>query len=376
MNTERLKIGFVRRGYSASGGAEAYLKRLAQGVQAAGHEARLFTTEAWPPNEWSFGPITRLPGQTPAQFADALQELRPASDCDVVMSLERVWQCDVFRAGDGVHRAWLERRARFDSVIRKMKSVFNQKHRGILRLEESLFAHGGARRVIANSQMVKDEIVRLYGYPAGEVHLVYNGVPCAALAAVGLEKRKPARDSLGLKADEIAVLFVGSGWARKGLRFALRTVEACGIPQMKLLVAGRGNRSKYRSRAAKFLGVVEDSPALYAAADIFLLPTIYDPFSNACLEALAAGLPVITTRANGFSEIIEDEKHGSILEQPDDFVTMREALHYWSDPGRRAEARAQIQERAARFDISVNVARTLEILTQSSEVIAAAARQE
>jgi len=365
MNADHLKIGFVRRGYSPTGGAESYLKRLARGVSSAGHEARLFTTEQWPANEWLFGPVTRLLGKTPAQFADALDEVRPGAGCDVVMSLERVWQCDVYRAGDGVHRAWLQRRARFDSVIRKLKGVFNQKHRGILRLEESLFAHGGARYVIANSQMVKSEIVGLYGYPADEVHVVHNGVPFTLFASAA-EKRAEARAALGLAPEEIAVLFVGSGWARKGLRFALRAVEACGISPMRLLVAGKGNRSKYRSRRAKFLGIAQDLPALYAAADIFLLPTIYDPFSNACLEALAAGLPVITTRANGFSEIMEEGTHGSIVDEPDDFVAIRSALHFWADPGRRAETRSRRQERAANYDITVNVARTLDILTQAA----------
>jgi UDP-glucose:(heptosyl)LPS alpha-1,3-glucosyltransferase len=143
---------------------------------------------------------------------------------------------------------------------------------------------------------------------------------------------------------------------------------------MRLLVAGRGNRSKYRSRKATFLGVVHDLPALYAAADIFLLPTIYDPFSNACLEAMAAGLPVITTRANGFSEIAEHAKHGSIIEEPDNFLAVREALHFWSDPSQRANARPQIQKRAADFDISVNVERTLEILTSAAVPTRDAAR--
>ena len=219
--------------------------------------------------------------------------------------------------------------------------------------------------MIANSQMVKREIVGLYGYPEKDVHVVYNGVPCSLFAA-GAGKRAHTRASLGLRSDEIAVLFVGSGWSRKGLRFALRAVEACGIPQLRFLVAGRGNTLKYRSRRAQFLGVVPESTALYAAADIFLLPTIYDPFSNACLEALAAGVPVITTRANGFSEIIEEGKHGSIIEEPDDFVAMREALHYWADPARRAETRPLLQERAASFDISLNVALTLEILAQAA----------
>ena len=153
MNSNRLKIGFVRRGYSSSGGAEAYLKRLAKGVCDAGHEAHLFTTNDWPPNEWSFGPITTLAGKTPTQFADAFEQARPKSVCDVIMSLERVWQCDVYRAGDGVHRAWLQRRAHYDNALKKIKGIFNRKHRSILRLEESLLSHGGAKRVIANSKL-------------------------------------------------------------------------------------------------------------------------------------------------------------------------------------------------------------------------------
>jgi UDP-glucose:(heptosyl)LPS alpha-1,3-glucosyltransferase len=105
---------------------------------------------------------------------------------------------------------------------------------------------------------------------------------------------------------------------------------------------------------------------LYAAADIFILPTIYDPFSNACLEALACGLPVITTRSNGFSEIIENGVHGSIVEGAGNLIDLRDAIRFWSDPLRRIDARSANIERASQFDISKNVAQTLEILTQAS----------
>ena len=104
-------------------------------------------------------------------------------------------------------------------------------------------------------------------------------------------------------------------------------------------------------------------PPLYRAADIFLLPTVYDPFSNACLEALAAGLPVITTRANGCSEIMESGRHGTILDRPQDVDAIGAALQFWSDPARRAQARLDNLALAAQFDISKNVAKTLEILT-------------
>lgn len=365
MNSDRLKIGFVRRGYSASGGAESYLKRLARGVCAAGHEAHLISTSDWPPNEWSFSQVTQLPGGTPTQFADAVQQARPGLGLDVMMSLERIWQCDVFRAGDGVHRAWLQRRAHYNTALKKIKAVFNRKHRAILRLEESLLCHGGARRVITNSRLIKEEINWLYGYPADEIDLIYTGVPLSEFANAA-QNRAQSRAAFKLAEDEIVVLFVGSGWARKGLRFAIEAVEAGSIPKMRLLVAGKGNATPYRERQVEFLGEVPDLSALYSAADIFLLPTIYDPFSNACLEALAAGLPVITTETNGFSEIIEDGKHGSIIPDAADLVSFRDALHFWADPNRRAQAQPLIQERAVQFSIEKNVEATLQILFQAA----------
>src|ERR1700745_3725243 len=109
---KKLSIGFVRRGYSQTGGAEAYLKRLARGMVEAGHDVELIATTDWPDTEWSFGSITRLHTKSPIGFADELQKIHASLQCDVLLSLERVWSCDIYRAGDGVHRAWLDRRTR------------------------------------------------------------------------------------------------------------------------------------------------------------------------------------------------------------------------------------------------------------------------
>ncbi len=194
-----------------------------------------------------------------------------------------------------------------------------------------------------------------------KIDVVYNGVPIEALRRGG-ETRAKIRETLGLKSDDVAVLFAGSGWERKGLRFAIEAIEKS-RKEMRLLVAGRGDERKFGSARVQFLGVVQDMPALYGAADIFLLPTIYDPFSNACLEALAAGLPVITTRANGFSEIMETGVHGTVLDDPQNADAICEALLFWSDSARREQAGIGIRELADRFDISANVSRTLQILT-------------
>ena len=367
---KKLRLAFVRRGYSPTGGAEAYLKRLARGVIEAGHKVRLIATNEWPEDQWPLGPITRLRAESVIGFADELEQIRPQLDCDVLLSLERVWSCDVYRAGDGVHRAWLARRRRFELPLKQFARALNPKHRDLLHLEESLFASRKARRVIVASQMVKKEIVDLYRYPADRTDIVHNGVPLDKFR-FDSELREKSREDLELKPDQIALLFAGSGWERKGLLFAIKAMALCKNRKMRLLVAGRGNAALYKTRRLRFwreepvqfLGEVEDVRRVYAAADIFILPTIYDPFSNACLEALACGLPVITTRSNGFSEIIENGVHGSIVDPPGDLPALRDAIRFWSDPSRRAAARPTNIERAAQFDISKNIEKTLAVLT-------------
>jgi UDP-glucose:(heptosyl)LPS alpha-1,3-glucosyltransferase len=388
MLDKKLTIAFARRGYSPSGGAERYLKRLARAIVDLGHEAQLVTTDDWPPNEWPFGKITRLGARSTTDpagaerrgragapaltswvasesiaFANELEKSRPQLGCDVLMSLERIWRCDVYRAGDGVHRAWLDRRTKIETPLPRLLRVFNRKHRDLLRLEKSLLDDRGAERVIVNSQMVKDEIVDLYNYRPDKIDIVRNGVPLEQFQ-FDPELRKSSRADLKLEPDEMAILFVGSGWERKGLRFAIEAVELCNDPKMHLLVVGDGNQGRYKSPRVQFLGELVDLSRAYAAADIFILPTIYDPFSNACLEALACGMPVITTRANGFSEIIEDKIHGSIIELASDVAALRDALILWSNHTRRSAARSTIMQRASQFDISKNVGKTLEILVQ------------
>ena len=115
---------------------------------------------------------------------------------------------------------------------------------------------------------------------------------------------------------------------------------------------------------ARFLGPVKTMRTLYAAADVFAAPTLYDPFSNACLEALAAGLPVLSTRANGFAEIIVPGVHGEALDSFNRGLAggLAAALRTWSNPEKRRAARPLCAARAAEFTIERNVEETLRIL--------------
>src|SRR6266487_5822367 len=235
---KRMNIVFVRRGYSPTGGAEAYLKRLAGGVIEAGHDVHLVATNDWPAAEWPFGSITRLNAKSPIGFANELEQMRTELRCDVLFSLERVWNCDVYRAGDGVHRAWLDRKRKFELPLERFIRGLNRKHRDILQLEEALFANRGAGRAIVNSHMVKNEIVDLYHYPAEKIDIVQNGVPLEKFR-FDPELREKARTDLKLKPDQIALLFAGSGWERKGLLFAIEAMQLWRNRNLRLLVAGR-----------------------------------------------------------------------------------------------------------------------------------------
>jgi UDP-glucose:(heptosyl)LPS alpha-1,3-glucosyltransferase len=352
-----MRIGFVRRGHSATGGAESYLLRLASALRKVGEETVLITSPDWPAERWPFGEILRLPDRGPRAFAEAFRSMR--TGCDVHFSMERVPGCEVFRAGDGVHAAWLERRKAFEPLWKRLTRVFNRKHTRILELEREVFDPSNTRAIIANSGMVREEILARFRYPADRIHLVPNGVELFG----PLPPREESRKRLGIPPEVFCPLFLGTGWDRKGLPIALKALEM--LDSTELLVAGRGPADLHRSDAVRFLGPVSDLPALFSAADILVAPTWYDPFSNACLEALSAGLPVITTPANGFSEFLTPGLHGDIVPVGDS-LSLAETIEAWQQPGRAEAAREACRRRASEFSIEKNARATLEILRSTA----------
>jgi UDP-glucose:(heptosyl)LPS alpha-1,3-glucosyltransferase len=358
-----MKIGLVRRGYSSSGGAEAYLNRFAQAAAELGHEPVLFGTKDWPKREWPHAFRKIKHGRSPLEFALQLATADPGRECDVLFSLERVLACDCFRAGDGVHAAWLERRAEYEPRWRTWWRDRQDKHHELLKLEETLFRGEAARAVIANSRMVKDEIVRHFGYPEERIHVIYNGVPPALSEEESARARQEIRAELSLSEWDYVVLFAGSGWDRKGLKYAIKAMNEAALSKPLLLVAGRGReRQMARSSRTRYLGPVTDLGRYFAAADAFILPTLYEPFSNACLEAMSAGLPVITTSANGFAEILKPGVTGEVLEDPRDTGAVAQAIERWAAPDLRRGIREQLCKEGAAFSVDQNVRRTLAVL--------------
>ena len=134
------------------------------------------------------------------------------------------------------------------------------------------------------------------------------------------------------------------------------------IAPWSILVAGTGKKHNYRSNKVGFLGPVADMPSLFLASDIFILPTVYDPFSNACLEALSFGLPVITAATNGFAEIIVSGVHGEVTDRANNVPALQQAIEKWLDPARRVSASPDCTELARGYTMQRNVEESVAVL--------------
>jgi UDP-glucose:(heptosyl)LPS alpha-1,3-glucosyltransferase len=361
-----LTIGILRRGYSSSGGVEVYLKGLARGLLEQGHRPILLGTDAWPESEWPGGEILRCAGKTPSAYAREVASILAAKNprLDLTLSVEKVPGCDLYRTDEGVHASWLDARRRFLNPFARLFQTISPKHREKLRLESELFTPSGVGRVISLSRAITTEIVRRYSYPEERIRMIRNGVSLTGMTQSA--DRESAKEKLGIKPGETLVLFVGTGWERKGLRFASRAVERLRDPSIRFLVAGEGNVRKYRSPVIRFLGPVRKINEVYAAADLLLFPTIYDPFPLSTLEALSMGVPAITSAANGVSEVLCSGLHGEVINDPSDVDALTRALRKWSDlmrdPVESERIRAACAILASEFTLERNLRETLDVI--------------
>jgi UDP-glucose:(heptosyl)LPS alpha-1,3-glucosyltransferase len=364
----RWRVGILRRGYSATGGVESYLKGLARGLLSEGHRPILLGTGEWPVDQWPGGEILRLPGKKPGIYAAGVRRLLESGQprFDLTLSVEKVPGCDLYRTDEGVHAAWLEARAPHLTPWARFFQRVSPKHREKLRWEKRLFDPEATRRVISLSERITLDLQKHYGFPTARITLIRNGVDVKPVPDPSA--RSEARSFLGVADEERIVLFVGTGWERKGLRFAIRAVEALRDPRVRLLVAGKGPRQRYSSPMVRFLGPIKDMAPVYAAADVLVVPSIYEPFSLAALEALGAGVPVVTSRVAGVSEVMIPGTHGEVLDSPSDVPSWSVAISRWldisADPARCAGIRDACRALALSCTLDRNLRETLSVMRQ------------
>jgi UDP-glucose:(heptosyl)LPS alpha-1,3-glucosyltransferase len=349
-----MKLALIRRQFSPSGGAELYLERLIQSLAGRGTEIHLFT-ENWPdlPPRCVLHRVSASGSRANRSiaFAQAVKQQIQTGQFDCVLSLERTLRQDIYRAGDGVHKVWLERRREFSPWWKRLAVGRGAFHRNMLNLESQTFDPDNTRHIIVNSEMVKREILSNFQFPTERIHLVRNGIDLARFYPADKES---ARKRFGLNTSDYVLLFVGSGWGRKGLKyltnFVLPALNRNG-DTVKLLIIGKGNASRLKKENIIFDGVIPDVEMAYRAADLFAFLPIYEPSANVCFEALASGLPVITSKQNGASEVIENGRNGTILERPDCIEEAISAVNFWR---KRAKESISIDRKILSLDRNVN----------------------
>ena len=234
-------------------------------------------------------------------------------------------------------------------------------HRNMLQLEGRTFDVQNTAAVIVNSEMVRSEITRCFSYPDERIYLIRNGVETARFC--GLDRGK-AREKLGIRTDQFLIAFVGSGWERKGLGFLMNALQVGRLNKaVRLIVAGKGKAPSNSPEGTVFTGPIKEVEQVYAAADLFVTLPIYEPSANVVSEALAAGLPVITTLQNGASELLDEGRTGSVVADPRDALDVARKIRYWMDRG-GAAGRAACD--VAALDIRRNIDETVALLEKIS----------
>ncbi|WP_353684125.1 glycosyltransferase family 4 protein [Thermodesulfovibrio sp. 3907-1M] len=318
-----MKIAFVKRNFSYHGGAERYLSTLIEALKNKEWEIHIFANKWLKHEEVIFHKIPILPLGSFLRAYSFNRNLKiNLKEFDCVISFERTTNQHIYRAGEGCHRRWLELRSSFESEIKKLSFKLNPLHRYYLRLEREIFEK--TPLIIANSHMVKNEIINYYGIPSSKIKAIYNGVDTEKFSPKNRKKNSQLRQALNLPEDRKIILFVGSGFKRKGLFTLLKAMAILKHKPYLLLVIGKGDIKKYMKISKNlgienkvfFMGTRKEIENFYAIANLFVLPTIYDPFSNAALEAMASGIPVITTTNNGVAELIEEGKEGFTIKNP------------------------------------------------------------
>ena len=339
-----MRILVVSRPFVFHGGVERATVGFVEALVAHGHDVHLLSPRGQQPLRGVTVHVLALPPvPAPARVLVLPLAVRLAvrrRAWDVVQSHERTLSQDVYRAGEGCHRGYLA----------AMGPRFHRRaayHRLLLALERRVLQR--TPQVVAISRLGAGEIAERYGVPESRLSVVYNGVDLGRFHPERRARdRAGARDEAALPAGAWTALFAGSGFERKGLATALEALARVDDDASRLLVLGKGDTRPYARLAERlgvaarvaWLGTRPDIERWYAAADVLVLPTRYEPFGNVHLEALAAGLPVVTTTRAGGAEIVTAEC-GAVVEPRDPDAVARALARLRAAPPARVTAAAR-----------------------------------
>jgi UDP-glucose:(heptosyl)LPS alpha-1,3-glucosyltransferase len=320
----------------ARGGAERYTIDMADALRSRGHVVTLIASsfaKQLPPDveQVEIASSSRSRTWRYVEFLDQLDAHLQAHAYDIVHAMLPVRKCDVYHPHAGLAVASIEeghqKHIGIARPVAKVLNQFNRKRQRFVTVERRLLEATDRPLVISLSNYVGRAVREYYPW-LGEADLatLFNAVDLARFdPAACPQARADKRKKLGLDDSHIVALMIAQDFARKGLREAIEAMAGVQEKQLHLVVVGKQRATSYQALAQRrgiaprvhFAGETSDVYAFYAAADFFVLPTRHDPCSLVVLEALAMGLPVISTRQNGATEAMEHGVDGCILDSAD-----------------------------------------------------------
>ncbi|MDB2613647.1 glycosyltransferase family 4 protein [Chlamydiales bacterium] len=326
------KIILLKSGSSQNGGLEKYTHLLAKGFIDSGCDVTLLTSgciknKNTPYDQISLCNRSKISYFHLNKFDEQSDKWIKAHQPDIIFGLDRNRFQTHYRAGNGAHKTYLNRRSTDEGIAKTLSFYINPLHRKILALEKKTYESSGLRRLFTNSHMVKNEILQSYKTEPNKISVIHNGVEWDKL-------KTPFEESFNECCINHQFLFVGNGYVRKGLAHLLLALSYIKNEQWNLTVIGHEKNPLYYESYAEtlgirhkisFLGMIPSIISYLQKADTLVVPSLYDPFANVTLEALAMGVYVVSSKTNGASEILNAE-NGSIIPSLDEPLSFAEIL--------------------------------------------------
>ncbi len=366
------------------GGVERIVFECARYLASQGHSINVFANE-WEVDEtqpsirYEYVPMRRKPGFLHrASFQKSCTQRLAGFNAGVLNTHGCICPFGGVLRVHSIHRDWLNKsrlerskQSGTESLVASVKQRLNPMHPVLLRLESQHLRERRYRKVIALSQQVKESINKLYDVPAEDVEIIPNGfAPGEFNPEARLARRNAMRDYLGLKVDQVVLLFVANELERKGYRTIIDAMRLLNRSDIRLLVVGRNDPIIIRQIADRAgvghqvlaCGPTDCVPDYHAAADLFVLPTQYEAFCLAILEALGSGIPVITSAVPGAMDAIVPGENGSVIHDPNSGAQLAAALEPYLEADYRGFVTSKAASTVQAYQWPVVMARYTEIL--------------
>ena len=372
-----MKIALAMENFSRhAGGAESYAVELARTLVSEGWEVHFFG-HSWDgePPAAVFHEIPRLPRWVPPSlkilhFALRHRTLVNLETFDIVLGFGNTVTMNVYQSHGGVH--YLSSMRKIDAVrnpvLRFLKTLslfLSPKFHARAWIESAPFRSPQRPVIIAIADLVRNDMAHHFEVNRDEIRLVYNGIDETRFGSTENTGADGLRADLGFS-DQVLFLFMAYDFRKKGVRNLIEAAAALrdevGPDRFGVVVVGRPPSPALSrivkkldlSRIVVFPGATRQPERYYQACDVFILPTFYDACSLVVFEAMAAGLPAITTVHNGASGIIRDRVDGSVLQDPTNIEEMSSTMAAFLNRDLLTSASAEARITASHYTLKRN----------------------